>query len=245
LRVGRHWVQQGPKLIAADESSNLPTEPGFFGTAVALSADGHTALIGGPGDAGDFGAAWIFTRSGSAWTQEGPKITGTPSLTFAFGAEVALSGDGSTALIDGRGGFYVYGHTAGSWSQQGRWLNAHGARSQVLSLSLSADGKTALVGGAASGAAWIFTRSGSAWTQDGARLTGTGQTQNGFFGLRVALAANGDTALIGGPYEPNGESIGWVWVFTRAAATQRHCRSTCSRPRGSTTTSLQRSAASE
>ena len=57
----------------------------MFGTSVALSADGNTALIGGWNDdsvlAGNLdysgkGAAWVFTRSGSTWTQQGEKLTG-------------------------------------------------------------------------------------------------------------------------------------------------------------------------
>ena len=44
---------------------------------MALSADGNTALIGGPGDNGWVGAAWVFTRSGSTWTQQGSKLTGS------------------------------------------------------------------------------------------------------------------------------------------------------------------------
>ena len=43
---------------------------------MALSADGNTALIGGPGDNSYVGAAWVFTRSGSTWTQQGAKLTG-------------------------------------------------------------------------------------------------------------------------------------------------------------------------
>ena len=44
---------------------------------MALSANGNTALIGGPGDNGDVGATWVFTRSGSTWTQQGEKLTGS------------------------------------------------------------------------------------------------------------------------------------------------------------------------
>ena len=70
-------------------------------------------------------------------------------------------------------------------------------------MALSADGNTALIGGygddGGKGAAWVFTRSGSAWTQQGAKLTGSGETGNGQFGTSVALSADGNTALIGGP----------------------------------------------
>src|SRR5213078_3885734 len=59
------FVQQGAKLTGSGESGS-----GRFGASVALSADGDTALIGGPLDTGNVGAAWAFTRSGGVWTQQ-------------------------------------------------------------------------------------------------------------------------------------------------------------------------------
>jgi hypothetical protein len=50
---------------------------GEFGFSVALSSNGNTALIGGPNDNGNVGAAWVFTHSGSTWTQQGSKLTGS------------------------------------------------------------------------------------------------------------------------------------------------------------------------
>ena len=48
-----------------------------MGTSVAMSADGNTALIGGPVDNNDTGAVWVFTRSGNTWMQQGNKLVGT------------------------------------------------------------------------------------------------------------------------------------------------------------------------
>ena len=72
-----------------------------FGRSVALSGDGSTVLIGGPGDSHFDGAAWTFSRSGMTWTQQGGKLTGKGESADRghFGKTVALSGDGSTALI--------------------------------------------------------------------------------------------------------------------------------------------------
>ncbi len=65
-RSGSTWTQQGAKLTGADESAK-----GEFGFSVALSSDGNTAPIGGPFDESGKGAAWVFTRTGSIWTQQG------------------------------------------------------------------------------------------------------------------------------------------------------------------------------
>ena len=238
VRSGASWTQQGVKLTGSGEIGK-----GEFGSSVALSADGDTALIGAPSDNGNVGAAWIFTRSGSTWTQHGGKLNGGREVGEGqFGASVALSADGLTALIGGpydygsAGGAWIFTRSGSTWTQQGEKLAANdesGLEESLLgwSVALSADGNTALIGGWGdnhfAGAAWVFTRSGSTWTQQGAKLTvSTGQRP--WFGFSVALSADGDTALIGGPgnISPNdvgegGEEgdVGAAWVFTRSGST--------------------------
>ncbi|HXD67557.1 MAG TPA: hypothetical protein VNV17_23220, partial [Solirubrobacteraceae bacterium] len=167
-------VQQGAKLTPSDESGM-----GFFGVSVALSTDGNTALIGGDSDgATSVGAAWVFTRSGGVWSQQGPKLVGAGATSgAAFGSSVALSSNGNTALIGGEDD-----------------------------------------GASGAGAAWVFTRSGSTWTQQGSVLTGAGATPNAAFGSSVALSASGNTAIVGGPFDGSGNA-GAAWAFTRANGT--------------------------
>jgi len=64
---GNTWTEQA-KLVGTDYSGTYKPQQG---TSVALSADGNTAIVGGPLDNGGVGAAWVFTRSGGTWTQEG------------------------------------------------------------------------------------------------------------------------------------------------------------------------------
>src|SRR5271169_4750238 len=71
------FTQQGPKLVGSDNIS-----PSWQGLSAALSADGNTAIVGGPGNGNDsngsdVGAAWVFTRSGGVWTQQGNKLVGS------------------------------------------------------------------------------------------------------------------------------------------------------------------------
>jgi hypothetical protein len=70
---------------------------------VALSGDGTTALIGAPGDEdpnGDgAGAAYVFARDGGGWTQRAKLLADDGDSNDFFGNSVALSGDGTTALI--------------------------------------------------------------------------------------------------------------------------------------------------
>ena len=224
-RSGSTWTQQGPKVTGSEEVGTAR-----FGKSVALSSDGNTALIGGSYDNGQIGAAWVFTRSGSTWTQQGPKVTGSGETGQGnFGEVVALSSDGNTALIGGDsdkgaiGAAWVFTRSGSSWTQQGPKLagsGESGAGRFGESVALSSDGNTALIGGpfdGAAGATWVFTRSGSTWTQQGSKLAGGEEIGEGDFGFAVALSSDGNTALIGGGSD-NGR-VGAAWAFTRSGST--------------------------
>lgn len=221
---GGTWTQQGAKLIGSG-AAGAPR----IGTSVALSADGNTALLGGPLDAGAPGATWVFTRSAGVWTQQGGKLFGGGAAGAAQqGTSVALSADGNTAMIGGpadNGGFgatWVFVRSGTVWSQQGgKLLGGGGAGQQGAAVALSDDGNTALVGGPQDaggfGATWVFVRSGVVWTQEGAKLVGAGAAGGPRQGSAVALSADGNTALIGGPQDAGG--VGASWAFTRSGTT--------------------------
>ncbi|MBY0248207.1 MAG: IPT/TIG domain-containing protein, partial [Nitrospiraceae bacterium] len=69
-------TQQGPKLVGTGAAAGIVQQ----GYSVALSADGATALVGGPADDTNTGAAWVFTRTGGSWTQQGTKLVGTGAV---------------------------------------------------------------------------------------------------------------------------------------------------------------------
>jgi hypothetical protein len=224
-RSGTVWSQQGNKLVGL---GNIGSS--FQGDKVAVSADGNTAIVGGLNDSAFKGAVWIFTRSGTTWSQQGNKLVGTESIgsTIYQGESVALSADGNTAIVGGtgdnsyKGAAWVWTRSGTIWNQQGNKLVGTGnvgAALQGYSVSLSADGNTAIVGGvndnANQGAVWVFTRTGSNWTQQGNKLVGTGGTQ-AIQGSSVALSANGNTAIIGG--RNDNENQGAAWVFVPAPA---------------------------
>ena len=225
-RSGETWTQ-GQKLTGSGEVNHTEGEGGRFGESVALSGNGDTAMIGGTGDNGDKGAAWVFTRSGTTWTQQGPKLTSgdeEPSEGL-FGFDVALSSDGNTGLISGvgdvpgprSGAAWVFTRSGETWNQQGKALTGNDAvgNSSVDTVALSADGNVALIGGINDnsdvGAAWVFTRSGESWTQLGRELDARGEVGKGWLGRSVALSGDGNTALIGGPKD--NANAGAAWVF--------------------------------
>jgi hypothetical protein len=64
-RSGGVWTQQGSKLVGTGAIG--PAQQGY---SVGLSADGNTAIVGGPCDQSNCsapspGATWVFTRSGA------------------------------------------------------------------------------------------------------------------------------------------------------------------------------------
>ncbi len=219
------WSQQGTRLVGTGA-----TGPAAQGYSCALSADGNTAVIGGPSDDASAGAVWVFTRTGGVWSQQGAKLVGAGAVGKAsLGIRVAISADGNTIAAGGHadnagvGAAWIFTRSGGAWTQQGNKLvgtGGVGASRQGAGIALSADGNTCLVGAEAdnsdAGAAWVFVRSGGAWAQQGAKLAGTGASGNAGQGARVALSGDGSTAVVGG--DKDASNVGATWVFVRSGS---------------------------
>ncbi|HMV48968.1 MAG TPA: putative Ig domain-containing protein, partial [Blastocatellia bacterium] len=206
----------------------------LFGYAVAL--DGDTAIIGAPGadlsNIGGEGAAYIFVRNGAEWAQQAKLTAADARNSDFFGISVALDGD--TALIGAthavpddlfpsRGGAYIFVRNGSTWTQQQKLNPADGATGVRFGVAVALDGNTALVGApehklpgtnVATGAAFVFTRSGTQWTQQ-MSLRANDAAAADRFGEAVALDA--DTALIGAPGDDVGTNAdqGSAYLFTR------------------------------
>jgi len=241
-RSGTTWTQQGSKLTGSGASSGGAGGT-FFGFSVAVSPEATTALIGGPDDATFAGAAWVFTRSGTTWTQQGSKLTaksGEEIGTGEFGFSVALAPkEGNTALIGAPGsstsvgGAWAFTRSGTTWTQQGGRIlpnsGEEGGEGEFgNSVALSAEGSTTTAFITAPGnveastenvgAAWAFARKGTTWAQVGTKLTGSGEKGEGFFGMSAALSSEGTTALIGGPGDNTKTGASWVFVFVNPPA---------------------------
>lgn len=215
VRSGDEWVQEA-KLFASDGH-----ELHRFGWDLDISGD--TIVVGAWGDnddGNDAGAAYIFTRSGTTWTQQAKLSADDASGGSEFGVSVAIDSD--TVVIGATGSFknaaYVFTRDGTVWSQEARLT-----RSTVPTLlsefgySLDISEDTIIVGDYFvddfSGAAYIFTRDAGAWTLQSelqGQQIGVGDT----FGLHVAI--DEDTAIIGA-YEDdnNGARSGTAFIFHR------------------------------
>jgi hypothetical protein len=228
-RSGESWTRVGEVRGHCKHVYEYDCGPLYeWGRFVALSSDGNTALLGA---AADFPSTWLalFSRSGSTWTSAAVPIPGVDQSGFTLRGRGALSGDGRTVLFGGRTRSTTgLGETpvlraltlsGSSWQEQTLTLTgAIGEPEFDSGIALSANGETALVGepgdNGGVGAAWVFTRSGSTWTQQGEKLTANNEIGAGGFGSSVALSADGDKGLIGGPGDDAG--AGAAWTFTRS-----------------------------
>jgi hypothetical protein len=213
------WTQLGNKLVGTGQ-----TGTSVQGTAVAVSGDGNTAIVGGRTDAGNVGAVWVYTLINGVWTQQGNKLvsidyTGGPQQGWAVG----LSYDGNTAVVGGPrddssvGAVWVYTRSNGVWTQQGaKLIGFPGTGQQGISVAISGDGHTLMMGGTSGGlgASWVFILNNGVWTQQGGQLVGTGYVGTPVQGSGVSLSYDGNTAAIGGNGDSSG--VGASWVFTRS-----------------------------
>ncbi len=220
------WSEQ--TRLVADEPA---TAGDGFGWSVAI--DGDTAIVGAPTDddtATDAGAAFVFTRSGSVWTQQA-KLTASDGAAFdQFGLTVALDGDtvvvgspGNDGPIPGGGAGYVFVRSGSTWSQQAKLTAADAAAGDQLGYSVDLDGDRAVLGapgddsGAVdAGAAYVFVRTGTTWSEED-ELVATDGTIDDSGGLSVSIS--GDTVVFGAPTDDDaGDAAGSAYVFTRSGA---------------------------
>ncbi len=230
--------------LALTASSSAPRPHGAvgkgqFGFSMALSGDGSTAIVGAQYDDHHRGAAYVFTRSGNRWIQQGPKLTiadkGDVEETL-MGQSVSISADGNTALVggyvpsgdgdttqeddEGMLAALVFTRTNGTWTLQGTLTDSReNTDIDQGAAALSADGNTAILGddeggSDGEGAAYIFSRRNGAWSPRAHELLPIhGASEFLDYGQAVALSANGDTAVVGG--KGDGLEVGAVWAYRR------------------------------
>ena len=208
---GSTWSQQ-----AYIKASNTETGDDF-GYTLALSDSGNTLAVGAyfedssatgiNGNQTDnsiqnSGAAYVFTRSSSTWSQQAYLKASNTGAQDAFGYSLGLSGDGNTLAVGAVG---------------------------EDSNSTGVDGVQTDNSASDSGAAYMFVRSGVNWSQQ-AYIKASNTDANDVFASSIALSLDGNTLAVGAIKESssatgvNGDDknndkewSGAVYVFTRTA----------------------------
>jgi len=145
------------------------------------------------------------------------------AASMTFGEECTISFDGDTVIASTAGGpVHVFTRSGTTWSEQDELISGVSNDNIGISIDISNDGNTAIVGAygedtpsSSAGAVYIFTRSGSVWTQQQKLLASDGAGSD-FFGYRVAISPDGKIAIIGAREEDSGR--GAVYVFTESGS---------------------------
>jgi hypothetical protein len=245
VRSGSTWTQQAK--IVANAATGANSAGGLFGHSVAIDIDGDTVIVGSPGADSSLGAAYVFTRSGSTWTQQ-QKLTHLISgynvnaqAGDQFGWSVSMSHSGTRAVIGARtadvsfaddGSAFVFSLSSGTWSPEWRLSNTDREAGDYFghSVAIDGNGSYAIVGailedtgGSNAGAAYIFTRSGTSWSQQ-AKIQSSDIQAGDRFGQGVSINQDGTYAIIGAGEEDGGagdpiSAAGAAYVFTRSGST--------------------------
>lgn len=221
-RIAGRWVEQA-RLRAGDAEPN-----DAFGYAVALSGD--TALVGASQEdsrGNGAGAAYVFTRRGTVWTQDA-KLTARDGSSFdAFGYAVAIDAD--TAVIGAReddvagddtGSAYVYERRGGAWVERAKLVAPDASASARFGGTVAIAGDVVVVGAAGddgaatdAGAAYVFRHSEDAWMPDG-KLTADDAMPADTLGY--AIAVDGDLVAVSALRDDSaGPDAGAVHLYAR------------------------------
>jgi hypothetical protein len=201
-RSGTVWAQQ------AYVKSSVTRPSVMFGYAVAVNRDGNTLAVGEfDADRGK-GALYMFTRDAGTWSQQARLQASNAEPQDSMGCWVAISDDGNTVA-------------AGSLDED----------SLLTGVQPGDKGTNDDATDTSAGAAYVFVRSGTSWSQQ-AFIKATNTGKEDWFGVRLALSGDGKTLAVSAPNEDGGSKgingdqskrsapqTGAVYVYTRTGAT--------------------------
>lgn len=226
-RQGSTWSYEA-KLVGGDAGAQR------FGDSVDISGD--RAIVGAPSSTGlvaGAGAAYVFTRSGTTWTQQ-QKLRGD-TASSQFGVAVAI--DGTTVAVGqsqadpsghtDQGAAHVYVWDGTTWALQADLLAGDGAAGDQFGTSVALEGDTVIVGSPLDdfsslmdrGSAYVFVRSGATWSEQ-QKLSSTVTSAGARLGGSVSISV--DTVVLGAAQDSNGLTVptsvytGSAYVFTRS-----------------------------
>ena len=252
VRNGTTWTQQAylkaPKPKALDQ----------FGISVAISDDTVVVGAFGedsddvPEDEDNSGGAYVFVRNGTVWTQQAHLTATNPHILDGFGVSVGISGDTVVVGAYGESSFagaaHVFVRSGISWNDQASLQASNSDADDQFGSSVAISGDKIIVGAfgessdangvngsqgdnsaSAAGAAYVFVRNGTTWSQQ-AYLKASNSDAGDFFGGSVALSGN--TAVVGAGRESSSAtgvdgdqannsapSAGAAYVFTANGTT--------------------------
>lgn len=228
------WVQESI-LTAADKVVN-----DYFGQSVVFDSTATRMAVGAfgkdPGGISSAGAVYIYTRSGSVWTQETILTASDKAIGDSLGVSITMTSNGDRIAVGAQGrdtgglvnsgAVYHYTRTGVTWTQEsvltaldketeGLYGGGVALTGDGTYLAVSAHGMT-ISGVAKAGKLYFYTRSGSVWTQVGTLLPSVPQS-SGYFGNGITLSPDGTKLLIGshGQHIDNITNAGYITAYVK------------------------------
>jgi MYXO-CTERM domain-containing protein len=228
---GSTWVEV-QKLLASD-----PGLQDNFGASIAMLGD--RLLVGALGHDDYHGAAYIYTWNGSSYTDERKLLASDRAADDWFGQAVALSGEraligaghGNASATPYQGSAYVYAWDGNGWNEEQKLIASDASEGAFFGASVALIDDRALVGAWTAdgvepdqGAAYVYARSGSIWTEE-QKLVASAAVPGARLGMSVALSA--ERALVGAPWDQVGARLeqGAVYVFEYGEEDGSRCTS--------------------
>ncbi len=203
-----------------------------IGTSVCISDDGNTVAVGAPyadPSQANAGRIFVFTRSGTSWTEQALLTSDIVADSGRFGEAVDISGDGNRIITSSvnSNSIYIFSKSGTVWSLEQKITPPVGVtfsqleRSGWRYFSINTTGDRFILGfGFSTGVAYVYSRTGTVWTQEAQLIASDIQSSDGF-GSSVSISGDGSVAVIGS-YEndPSGfNNGGAVYTFTRIGTT--------------------------
>lgn len=211
----------------------------FFGWSVAINGNGDRLIAGAyladPSSTTGAGAAYVFTRSGTSWTQEAKLVASDRVANFQFGYSVSMNQDGSRVIVGANnattdiylnaGAAYIFQRTGVTWVQSAR-LNPydHGSGDQFgSSVSMNNLGDKVMVGAmtadpggtTTAGETYVFTLTKGLWNLD-AKLIASDKAASDNYGGSVSISGEGGRGVVGANAEDPGNTnnAGCAYVYS-------------------------------
>ena len=230
-RSGSTWTEED-RILASDYG-----EGDRFGTCLQLSSNAGSLVIGAdsedPGNLTDAGSVYVFTRSGTTWTEHA-KLTASDKIAGdRFGYSVSINGNGDRVAIGvvnedstgttNSGAIYIFTRSGGTWIQEAKLLTNDKVTEDQLGYSVSMNDNGDIVAAGArgvdfntitqAGAVYIFTRSGTTWTQE-AKISASDKQTEDLFGFSVDISGSGNRVVAGAATKNTAGTVaGAAYVF--------------------------------
>lgn len=214
-RSGGGWI----------EETTLPNSSQNFGSAVAIH--GSIAVVAGTEstDGLSFRVAYVFEKQNGVWAESARLTARDATAGQLFGASLSVSGEtivvgapgtGQTTAIVGSA--YVFTRQASGWEEEQKLTASNGFAANNFGGAVSVSGDRIAIGarfdaeeGALAGAAYVYSRVGSLWSQDAKLLGGAPGIE---FGNAISLSA--ETVVVGAIFDSRaGQAAGSAHVFVK------------------------------